>query len=53
VHSLYPISGGDGAVPTFGGDPVRDAEVGTALRAFAHPTDADLRTGVKPEPQAA
>ncbi|HEY2228114.1 MAG TPA: hypothetical protein VGI22_10315 [Xanthobacteraceae bacterium] len=38
-RGLTRIFGGYGAVPTFGGDPICDADVGAALRAFAHPTE--------------
>ena len=35
--AYYANLGGYGAVPTFGGDHVCEADVGTELRAFAHP----------------
>jgi hypothetical protein len=39
-QSACVVFGRDGAVPTFGGDGISGADVGTALRAFAHPTRA-------------
>jgi hypothetical protein len=35
----HVVLGGYGAVPARGGDDICKADVGTALRAFAHPTD--------------